>query len=158
MPSTVPVRSRHAKKQTPIGLPVMSLYPPGFRIAGNYEVASRPLMGGMGIVYLCFDHAEQRPVALKTFKHEYLTDRAARDRFLREGDTWIKLGRHPHIVHAYSVQRIGYGNEVFLVLELIVKEQGRADASLRSWLTAGKALPTEQALLFAMQVVRGMQH
>src|SRR6266446_9085869 len=101
MPPSVPERPRHSKNQTPLGPSAVSFCPAGFRIAGNYEVASRPLTGGMGIVYLCFDHAEQRPVALKTFKPEYLPDRAARDRFLREGDTWIKLGRHPHIVRAY---------------------------------------------------------
>ena len=61
----------------------MQVYPSGTRIAGRYEVAGRPLMGGMGIVYLCFDHQEQRPVALKTFRPEYLPDRAARDRLLR---------------------------------------------------------------------------
>ena len=38
----------------------MPLYPSGFRIAGRYEVAGRPLMGGMGIVYLCFDHQEHQ--------------------------------------------------------------------------------------------------
>ena len=46
----------------------MNLYPPGALIAGQYEVAGRPLMGGMGIVYLCLDHGnDRRPVALKTF-------------------------------------------------------------------------------------------
>ncbi len=59
-----------------------SHYPPGARIAGQYEVAGRPLMGGMGIVYVCLDLEEDRPVALKTFKSESLPDRAARDRFL----------------------------------------------------------------------------
>jgi serine/threonine protein kinase len=47
-----------------------------------------PQMGGMGIVYLCHDRQEDRPVALKTFKPEYLPDRATGDRILREGDTW----------------------------------------------------------------------
>lgn len=136
----------------------MNIYPPGSCIDGRYEVAGRPLIGGMGIVYLCFDHQEQRPVALKTFKPECLPDRMARDSFLREGDTWIKLGRHPHIVQAYGVKYVGDGTEVYLVLELIAKEPGRNDASLRSWLTPGKALPIEQTLLFAMQIVRGMQH
>lgn len=136
----------------------MNLYPSGSRIADRYEVAGRPLIGGMGIVYLCYDHNDQRPVALKTFKPEYLPDRATRDRFLREGDTWIKLGRHPHIVRAYGVERVGDGTEVYLVLELIAKEQGREDASLRSWLTPCKPIPSDQVLLFAMQVVRGMQH
>jgi serine/threonine protein kinase len=72
----------------------VNIYPPGACIAGRYEVAGRPLMDGMGIVDLCIDHQEGRPVALKTFKPEYLPDRAARDRFLREGTTWVELGRH----------------------------------------------------------------
>ena len=55
----------------------MNLYPPSAIIAGQYEVAGRPLMGGMGIVYPCLDHDnDRRPVALKTFKPEYLPDRA----------------------------------------------------------------------------------
>lgn len=37
----------------------------------------------MGIVYFGFDHQEQRPVALKTFKPEYLPNPDARARFLR---------------------------------------------------------------------------
>ena len=136
----------------------MQFHPSGTRIANRYEVAGRPLVGGMGIVYLCFDHQEQRPVALKTFKPEFLPDRAARERFLEEGNTWVRLGKHPHIVRAYSVERIGDGREVYLVLELVAKEEGRRDASLRSWLTPGQPLPADQALLIALQIVRGMRH
>jgi len=134
----------------------MKTYPPGTRIAGRYEIAGRPLMGGMGIVYFCLDLEEDRPVALKTFKPEYLPDRAARDRFLREGTHWVDLGRHPHIVRCYRVLHID--PEVYLVLELVAKEQGRHDASLRSWLTAGQPLPVEQSLLFALQITWGMKH
>jgi serine/threonine protein kinase len=116
-------------------------------------------MGGMGIVYVCLDHDNnKRPVALKTFKPEYLPDRAARDRFLREGTTWVNLGAHPHIVHAYKVVRVSDGTAVYLALELVAKEQGREDPSLRSWLTPGSPLPLDQALLFALQIVRGMKH
>src|SRR5512137_432724 len=137
----------------------MNLYPPGALIAGQYEVAGRPLMGGMGIVYLCLDHAnDKRPVALKTFKPEYLPDRAARDRFLREGTMWVNLGAHPHIVRCYQVVRVGDGTEVYLALELVAKEQGREDASLRSWLTPGKPLLVEQSLLYALQIARGMKY
>ena len=70
----------------------------------------------------------------------------------------MRLGKHPHIVRAYSVERIGDGREVYLVLELVAKEEGRRDASLRSWLTPGQPLPTDQALLIALQIVRGMRH
>jgi len=140
------------------------LYRSGTLIANRYEVVQGPLenpslAGGMGIVYLCADHAEQgRPVALKTFKPEYLPDRAARDRFLREGNTWVNLGRHPHIVHALGVERIGDGSEVYIKLEWVVQVESKRDASLRSWLTPGQPLAMEQALLFALHIVRGMHH
>ncbi len=136
----------------------MNLHPPGALIAGQYEVAGRPLLGGMGIVYLCLDRQTERPVALKTFRPEYLPDRDTRDRFLREGTIWVNLGSHPHIVCAYGVEHIGDGREVYLVLEQIAKEQGRQDASLRAWLTLGKGMPVEQALLIGLQIARGMRY
>ncbi|MEI7849915.1 MAG: serine/threonine-protein kinase, partial [Chloroflexota bacterium] len=132
----------------------MQIYAPGTRI-GQYEIASNPMIGGMGVVYFCLDHNNNdRPVALKTFKPEYLPDRAARDRFLREGTAWIDLVRHPNIVRCYGVEYTD--PNAFLSLELIAKEQGREDASLRSWM--GAPMPVEQALLFALQIARGMKH
>jgi tetratricopeptide (TPR) repeat protein len=136
----------------------MQLYPSGTRIANRYEIAGRPLIGGMGVVHLCFDHQEQRPVALKTFKPEFLPDRAARDRFLREGSFWMRLGKHPHIVRCYDAFLDSPRPEVYLVLELVAKEERRRDASLRAWLTSGRGLPTDQALLITLQIVRGMRH
>ena len=78
----------------------MNIYPSGSIIAGRYEVVQGPaekssLAGGMGIVYLCNDRQEDRPVALKTFRPEFLPDRVARDRFLREGTTWVDPGYRP---------------------------------------------------------------
>lgn len=66
-------------------------------------------------------HQEQRPIALKTFRPEYLPDRAARDRFLHEGATWVRLGKHPHIVRCYEVFQDSPRPEVYLALELIAK-------------------------------------
>ncbi len=134
----------------------MSFYVPGALIAGRYEVVSQPLQGGMGIVYICLDRQDNYSVALKTFKPEYLPDRTARDRFLREGAAWVALGAHPHIVRCYQV--FYEDPTVFLVLELIAKAQGYPDASLRSWLIPGHPLPVETALLFALQIARGMQY
>jgi serine/threonine protein kinase len=136
----------------------MNVYPSGSLIGERFEVAGRPLMGGQGIVYLCIDTQDQRPVALKTFRPEFLPNRAARDRFLREGSHWTDLGAHPHIVRCYQVVGVGHGTEVYLVLELVAKGEGRADASLRSRLIPGRPLPAETALLFALQAARGMQH
>jgi len=83
----------------------MPIYEPGTRIGGQCEVASLPLAGGMGVVYLCTDTQTGRPIALKTWRPEYLSDRIARDSFLREGTHWVALGAHPHIVRCYRVQR-----------------------------------------------------
>jgi tetratricopeptide (TPR) repeat protein len=135
----------------------MKTYAPGTRI-GQYEVAGRPLIGGMSIVYVCIDHRTDWPVILKTFQPHLLPDRAARDRFLREGTAWVDLGAHPHIVRCYRVIRPEDSLEVYLVLELVVKEQERRDATLRAWLMPGQPLPVLQALLFALQIARGMRY
>ena len=70
----------------------------------------------------------------------------------------MDLGRHPNIVQAYRVERIGDGREVYLVLEWIVQPKDKKSPSLRSWLRGGKRLPPEQALLFALHVARGMKY
>jgi tetratricopeptide (TPR) repeat protein len=136
----------------------MNKYHLGSLINNRYEVVFHPLLGGMGVVYLCLDRQKDIPVALKTFRPEYLPDREARDRFLREGTAWMDLGSHAHIVRCYGVERIGDGTELFLVLEQVAKEHRREDASLRSWLRPGHPLPVDQALLFALQIARGMRH
>jgi len=118
----------------------MSIYSSGALIAKRYEVVQGPrekpsLAGGMGLVYLCVDHAENgRPVALKTFRSELLPDRDARDRFLREGTTWVELGQHPHIVRCHRVIQPSIGPEVYFVLELVAAAEDKRDASLRAWL------------------------
>lgn len=138
----------------------MKIYPRGSTIYNRYQVKQAPdfkrgtLVGGMGFVYLCHDTEANRPVALKFFTPEYLSDRSARDRFLREGNAWIELGGHPHIVRCYDVKYID--PTAFLVLELINKKRGMKDASLRSWM--GTPMPVEQALSFALQIARGMQY
>lgn len=133
-------------------------YRPGERIAEQYEVV-KLLEGGMGLVYLCADHARDRlPVALKTFKPRFLPDRATRDRFLREGTIWVGLKHHPHIVSAYGVERLKGGLEIYLVLEWVAQAEGKEDASLRNWLLPNKPLPIEQSLLFALHIASGMRY
>lgn len=142
----------------------VGVYRSGNVIANRYEVVQGPgekpsLAGGMGLVYLCVDHAENGlPVALKTFRPEFLSNRNARDRFLREGTTWVQLGKHPHVVRCHQVIKADIEPEVFCALELVAATEGKRDASLRSWLTSGKPLSVEQSLLFALHIARGMKH
>ena len=131
----------------------------GFRplLAGRYEVVNTQ-SGGMALVHLCRDQRTNELVALKTFKPEFLSNRAARDLFLREGTMWVQLGQHPNIVRAYRVERIGDGRELYLVLEWIVQPPDRAKPSLRSWMYPGQPLPLDTAVLFALQIARGMNY
>jgi serine/threonine protein kinase len=132
----------------------MTVFSPGKYIANRYEVLSQPLMGGMGIVYFCLDQETHLPVAIKAIKPEYLLDRKARARYIDEATTWLRLGNHPNIVRCYEV--VHDEPVFFLVLEWIQKEPNFADSSLRSRLIPGRPLSQEQALLFALHIVRGM--
>ncbi len=114
----------------------------------------------MGLVHLCIDHKDSvSPVALKTFKPKFLSDRATRDRFLREGTIWVALGKHPNIVHAHRVERLRNGLEVYLVLEWVAAiAEDMEDASLRAMLLLRKYLPPEQALTFALHIALAMNY
>ena len=137
----------------------MQDYSLGTRI-GQYEITSQPMKGAMGMVYFCIDHGNaDRPVALKTFLPKFLPDRKARALFLREGTAWVEMGYHPHIVRCYDVKYID--PTAFLILELINngkanKGEASKDTSLLAWI--GQPMPVTQAVVFALQIARGMQH
>ena len=45
------------------------------KIGGRYEVQGIK-KGGMGIVYLCYDHESQKPIVLKTFQDIFLSEKS----------------------------------------------------------------------------------
>ena len=138
----------------------MDIYPPKFRIADRYEVIQPPNLergirvGSIGLVYTCRDMEKNQLVALKFFKPDHLSDIAARARFMEEGNAWMQLGIHPHIVHCYNVKHMD--PTAFLVLELIANDQYPDNPSLDAWM--GAPMPVGQALFFALQIARGMQY
>jgi serine/threonine-protein kinase len=60
----------------------------------------------MGIVYLAYEVALDRPVALKLLPPTLATHPALRERFLREARTAAKLS-HPNIVPIFAVDQVG---------------------------------------------------
>lgn len=145
----------------------------GERIRERYVIVRGPredrsLAGGMGWVYLCEDEADDRsPVALKTL-HRVVrglhSNDAGRDdardgwvRFLREAETWVRLGRHPHIVHARQAVRLPHVNDIYLVLDWIPAAEGKPGASLHAWLS-GRPVEAERALTWALHIARGMRY
>jgi tetratricopeptide (TPR) repeat protein len=124
----------------------------------RYALTGERLEGAFGYVFLGLDTESNRPVAIKTFKPEFLGQPAVRERFVAEGLAWIELGSHPHIVQAYGVESDRINLHVFLVLEQVARQEGLADASLRAWLTAHGPCELALALALGEQIARGMQH
>jgi tetratricopeptide (TPR) repeat protein len=150
---------KKAKKQTPAQTPptppireISSKWKVGDKIANRYEI-HQILGGGMGVVYICYDHQERGPLALKTFQDRYLGSPQMRDRFVREAETWVALEKHQNIVKAIAVQN--FHGKPYITLEYIANpDLGGAD--LGRWIRRGLEVP--QVLNFAVQFCDGMDY
>ena len=120
----------------------------GDKIKDRYEIINIK-MGGMGIVYLCYDSEEGLPLAIKTFHERFLFDEDARDRFTREALIWVELGKHRNIVRALIVLQIE--GQPYIFLEYIPGE------SLNVWIEE-RRLDLLTALDFAVQFCNGMEY
>ena len=110
--------------------------------------------GGMGIVYIAYDHKEHKPYAIKTFQDKFLNKKQPIDSFLLEVETWLKLGVHQNIVMAYSVENIA--NRPYIFLEVVTGNINYG-SDLRGWIS-NKALDVDTTLSFAVQFCMGMEH
>jgi len=135
----------------------------GDKIKGQYEVRhilGGPGKSGMGIIYVCFDHESKEPKALKTLQDDYLRDPAAVNRFKSEAETWVRLGKHRHIVQAKIVLEIETVPYIFLEYVPGYKQYG---ADLTGWIHTGglqiRGKPNIRIILpFAIQFCHGMIH
>ena len=124
----------------------------GDKIDNRYEI-DQILRGGMGVVYICYDHEERVPLALKTFQDSFLQSQDIRDRFIREAETWVGLEKHQNIVRAFFVKNIQ--SKPYIFLEYIANpEMGGAD--LGRWIRHG--LEVLQVLNFAVQICDGLDY
>lgn len=105
--------------------------------------------GGMAVVFLAFDAALQRRVAVKMLLPEAIVDVSVVERFLREGRTVASLD-HPHVVRVMSV-RSHQGTSAIVMqyvdgpsLDVVLQQRGR--------------LPIEEAGRILSQVAAGLQH
>jgi serine/threonine protein kinase len=71
-------------------------------LPARFEAARLLGHGGMGAVFLAWDHVLSRHVAIKILASELAADVVARERFAREAALAGRLGAHPHIVTAYE--------------------------------------------------------
>jgi len=128
-------------------------YMPGDVIGPHYYVRAVH-RGGMGLVYIVDSLSMLRKgksllLALKTFQDRFLWKEDVIGRFEREAMQWIGLEQHPHIVTAFFVERIE--GRPYIKLEYV-------DGGSLADRLAHEMLNTSQAINFAIQFARGMDH
>jgi tetratricopeptide (TPR) repeat protein len=123
----------------------------GNQIQGRWEIFDI-FQGGVGIVYVVYDHAFREPFAAKTFRDEiFARSPLIAAHFEREALAWTKLDLHPNITEARMVDWIE--DKPFLFLEYV------SGGDLAAWI--GTPRLTEdfsQVLRFAIQFCDGMIH
>ncbi len=121
----------------------------GKRLDGRYEIREIIGVGGMAVVYKAFDNVENRLVAVKILKEEFLSNQEFLRRFKNESKA-IAMLSHPNIVSVYDVS---FGDLIqYIVMEYIegitLKELIENEGSLR-W---------KDAVHFTIQILKGLQH
>lgn len=115
---------------------------------GPYRIEALLGTGGMGIVYRACDRQLARTVAIKVVDCRHSNADSGRW-LVREARLAAGLS-HPCIC---SVHEVGYlGDQPFIVMEYV------AGTLLRALIPAGRGLPVETALHYAMQISDAVAH
>jgi len=124
---------------------------PGEVIEGRYEVLGELTGGAMGQVYRVRHRAWGIELAIKSPQLHLIADEVLRERFIREAESWVDLGLHPHITTCYYVAQIEGIPRI--VLEYV--EGG----TLRDWIGRGAFLQDwETPLGVAIQLCLGLEY
>lgn len=91
----------------------MVVWEVGDVVADIYQVTGILGEGGMGRVYKVRHKAWSVDLAVKCPKPEQLAKAGGADNFVRECETWVNLGLHPHTVSCYYVRTLGGTPRVF---------------------------------------------
>ena len=121
----------------------------GKRLGGRYDIKELIGVGGMANVYKAIDIIEDRIVAVKILKDEYLTNDEFLRRFRNESKA-IAVLSHPNIVKIYDVS-LGDGIQ-YLVMEYV------DGLTLKEYIDQQHVLRWKEAVHFTVQILRALQH
>ena len=118
-------------------------------LGDRYEIKEIIGVGGMAVVYKAYDRVDDRIVAVKILKDEYLANEEFRRRFKNESKA-IAVLSHPNIVKVYDVS---FGEK----LQYIVMEHVEG-ITLKEYIQRQKAVDWKEAIHFVIQILRALQH
>jgi len=130
----------------------------GQTIRNRFEVSGLLAEGGMGRVYKVYYRAWQRELAVKRPKPAIFTRAGGKENFIREAQTWVGLGQHPHIAQCCFVETIASIPCIFV--EYVT------GGSLKDWIVdaerrlyqGGPAVAVARLLDIAIQMAWGLDY
>ena len=121
----------------------------GKRLDGRYEIKEIIGVGGMAVVYKAYDNVEDRTVAIKILKEEFVSNEEFVRRFKNESKA-IAMLSHPNIVKVYDVS---FGDLIqYIVMEYI------DGITLKEYIERQGSLRWKDAVYFTIQILKGLQH
>lgn len=121
----------------------------GKRLDGRYELREIIGVGGMAYVYKAYDEIDDRIVAVKILKEEYINNEEFSRRFKNESKA-IAILSHPNIVRVIDVS---FGvNMQYIVMEYI------DGITLKEYIEQQKALQWKEVVHFIVQILHALQH
>lgn len=121
----------------------------GKRLDGRYEIHELIGVGGMANVYRCTDTIDDREVAIKILKDEYLNNEEFIRRFKNESKA-IAMLSHPNIVKVYDVS---FGDMIqYIVMEYI------DGITLKEYIDRQGIIEWKDAIHLATQILKALQH
>lgn len=121
----------------------------GKRLDGRYEIHELIGVGGMANVYRCTDTIDDREVAIKILKDEYLNNEEFIRRFKNESKA-IAMLSHQNIVKVYDVS---FGDMIqYIVMEYI------DGITLKEYIDRQGIIEWKDALHLATQILKALQH
>ena len=121
----------------------------GKRLDGRYIIKELIGVGGMAYVYKAYDSIDDKTVALKILKDEFLENEEFTRRFKNESKA-IAILSHPNIVRVFDVS---FGEQLqYIVMEYI------DGITLKEYIEQQGPLSWNEAVHFTLQILRGLQH
>ncbi len=121
----------------------------GKRLDGRYEISELIGEGGMAAVYRAYDIIDERIVAIKILKEDFLANEEFKRRFKNESKA-IAVLSHPNIVKVYDVS---FGD----VLQYIVMECCEG-ITLKEYIQHKGTIDWEEAAFFTTQILKALAH